>query len=207
LAAERLIDPDEDPLTLAAVRLYAALAELASATPPSGDTLQRVRARVAAVREPRSDSGLSLADLSDDVRAALRLLERRLARIEPLSGSLQGVPEDALVVGPEATWFRPPGGVSQSLGSHGPVRRILLALSAGSRESRETAGLSLDELREIGWPGEKIQPEAAANRVHVALAELRRRGLKAYIVRLSKGYALSDRVKIHRSEVPFPEHP
>jgi predicted ATPase/Tfp pilus assembly protein PilF len=205
-AAERLIDADEDPLTLAAVRLYAALAELASTAPPSSDTLQRVRARVASAREPRPDSGLSLADLSDDVRAALRLLERRLARIEPLSERLRGVPADALVVGPDGTWFRPPGGVSQSLGSHGPVRRILLALSLRSGAG-ERAGLSLDELREIGWPGEKIQPEAAANRVHVALAELRRRGLKAYLVRLPKGYALSDRVTIHRSDVVFPETP
>ncbi len=205
-AVERLIDANEDPLTLAAVRLYVALAELASVTPPTTDTLQRVHARIAAVRKRRADSGSSLAELSDDVRAALRLLERRLARIEPLSETLREFPEDTLVIGPDSAWFRPPGGVSQSLGAHGPVRRILLALSARAADA-EPRGLSLDELREIGWPGEKIRPEAAANRVHVALAELRRRGLKAFIVRLPKGYALSDRVPIRRSDAPYPDCP
>jgi predicted ATPase/Tfp pilus assembly protein PilF len=203
-AAERLIDADDDPLTHAAVRLYVALAELASVDPPSTEVLERVRARMDAARRPRPDSGSSLADLSDDVRAALRLLECRLARIEPLSESLRGVPEDSLVIGPEGTWFRPPRGLSQSLRSHGPVRRILLALSARAcGDAREA--LSLDELREIGWPGEKIKAEAATNRVHVALAELRRRGLKALIVRVAKGYALSEGLTIHRSAAPLPE--
>jgi hypothetical protein len=58
---------------------------------------------------------------------------------------------------------------------------------------------------EIGWPGEKIQTEAASNRVHVALAELRRRGLTAFIVRLSRGYALTDRLAVLHSEMPFPD--
>lgn len=204
-AAEQLIDGDEDPLTLITVRLYAAVAELASLTPPSSEPLRRAKMLVEAARQPRHDTGSSLADLSDDARAALRLLERRLSHIEPLSAALISIPEDALVVGPDATWFRPPGGVSQALGAHGPIRRILLALSARHGDALHH-GFGLEELREIGWPGEKIQTDSAANRVHVALAELRRRGLKAFIVRLSRGYALSDRLTVVRSDVPFPTH-
>jgi hypothetical protein len=69
----------------------------------------------------------------------------------------------------------------------------------------ERQPLGLEALREIGWPGERIGVEAAANRVHVALAELRRRGLKAFIVRLPRGYALVDGLTIHHVDAPFPE--
>jgi predicted ATPase/Tfp pilus assembly protein PilF len=202
-AAERLLDADDDPLMLMAVRLYAALAELSSGS-PSADELRQVRELVASACKPSTDGGTSLADLSDDVRAALRLLDKQLLIAEPLAETLREAPEEALVVGPEGTWFRAPGGVSQSLGSHGPVRRILLALASLPAREAES-GLAVEALREIGWPGEKMQPEAAANRVHVALAELRRRGLKRFILRRANGYALSETLPIHRSDTPFPE--
>jgi predicted ATPase/Tfp pilus assembly protein PilF len=204
-AAERLLDAEDDPLTLMAVRLYLALADLVSGSPTT-DKLRRVRELVASACTENTREGQSLADLSDDVRAAIRLLEKQLNLAEPLAEYLREAPEDALVVGPDGTWFRPPGGVSQSLGSHGPVRRILLALASLSAREAES-GLDIEELREIGWPGERMQPEAAANRVHVALAELRRRGLKRFILRRPNGYALAEALPIHRSETPYPERP
>lgn len=204
-AAERLIDHEEDPLLLMAVRLFAALADLHACAPISAEVVRRVRLRMAEARAP-FDAGASIADLSDDVRAALRLLERRLARVEPLGALLDQAPADALLVGPDAEWFRAPGGISQSLASHGPVRRMLLALLR-EHASPTQKGLDVDSLREAGWPDERMSPDAAANRVHVALAELRRRGLRPFLERRSDGYTLSAVLCVHPVDAPFPQRP
>jgi predicted ATPase len=202
-AAERLIDPEEDPLALMAVRLFGVLADLSASAPVSAEVVRRVRARMAEARAPL-ETGASLADLSDDIRAALRLLERQLALVEPLGALLEEAPADALLVGPDAQWFRVPNGISQSLAAHGPVRRILLAL-VREHASEAQKSLDLDALRDAGWPSERMSPDAATNRVHVALAELRRRGLRTLLKRTSGGYALSPALPIHFMDAPFPE--
>ncbi len=60
-------------------------------------------------------------------------------------------------------------------------RRILFAL-ATLRVEAPGEPLSMDEVVRAGWPGERIGSEAAANRVRVALATLRKLGLRRAIV-------------------------
>ena len=46
---------------------------------------------------------------------------------------------------------------------------------------------TLQELLQRGWPGEQVTVEAGANRVYVALAQLRRLGMRDVIERCEHG--------------------
>lgn len=70
---------------------------------------------------------------------------------------------------------------------HPALRRVLLALVEARAERRS---LSTAELLARGWPGERVAREAGANRVYVAIATLRRKGLREAIVRGAEGYSL-----------------
>jgi hypothetical protein len=67
-------------------------------------------------------------------------------------------------------------------------------------EQRERRGdpLSIDDLRDAGWPGEAIDHDSAVNRIHVTLAELRKRGLKPVLKRRDQGYLLDPEVEVRR---------
>ena len=132
-----------------------------------------------------------MKDLSDDARTAVRLVEALLAK----SGAAGGV----LLVGPEASWFAPPGGVAHDLARRRVLRRLLLRLIEKHREA-PGEGLTLDALREAGWPGERVLEQAATNRVHVALTELRRRGLKHCLIRKHARYLIDPGLRVHLSD-------
>ena len=99
------------------------------------------------------------------------------------------------MVGPEATWFIAPGGATHDLASRQVLRRLLLRLVESHREARGE-GISLDALREAGWPGEAVMHGAAVNRVHVALTELRRRGLKPWLLHKQGRYLLDPSLRV-----------
>ena len=42
-----------------------------------------------------------------------------------------------------------------------------------------------------GWPGDNVQPDAAVNRVRVAVATLRKLGLRPHLVTRGDGYMLA----------------
>ena len=80
-------------------------------------------------------------------------------------------------------------GTRIELGTRAPARRILRGLvTRHLRAPGEPLGLA--ELTAEGWPGERIEARAAKNRVHVALAELRRAGLRDVVLRSPRGYFL-----------------
>lgn len=81
-----------------------------------------------------------------------------------------------------------PDGVERPLGQ--AVGRILMALVAAHEQS-EGAALTLHDLLRIGWPGEQIMASAGANRVYVALAQLRRLGMRDVVERCAGGYRLA----------------
>lgn len=202
--ARRLVSREEEPLLAATIDLYDVYRKLRAEVPPSGDVLRATRARIRTARQPAREGTASAEELSDDVRSAIRLIEREVRRAEPLAPFLDGAPQDALVIGADALWFCPPRGVSQRLSQNGAVRRILVAL-VRAHEAGSSEGLDLNQLRDAGWPGEKMTPEAAANRVHVALAELRRKGLKACIRRSPSGvYGFAPGLTIHRASAESP---
>jgi len=94
-----------------------------------------------------------------------------------------------LLITPQARWVCPPGGAWQDLRERHAVRRILERLTERRREA-PGRGLSLPELREAGWPGERMLPEAASNRIYVAMTQLRKLGLKGWLKRSEEGYFL-----------------
>ena len=61
-------------------------------------------------------------------------------------------------------------------------------------------GLDLEALQEVAWPSERIRPDAAANRVYVAIAKLRKWGLKSHLTRDPHGYFLESGLKVVRGE-------
>ena len=75
--------------------------------------------------------------------------------------------------------------------------RLALALTA-HRIAPTTPSLSAEALVAAGWPGERLSPESAKNRLHVALAKLRKLGLRDVLLRYVDGYALSPGLRVIR---------
>lgn len=90
-----------------------------------------------------------------------------------------------LILGIEASWTVASDGTRHVLGQ--AHRRIVTALAELHRRS-PGAVLTMQELLEAGWPGERPIPEAGANRVYVALTQLRRMGMRDLIERCESGY-------------------
>jgi predicted ATPase len=151
------------------------------------------RARATAARRATRDGsdadGAPLFECSDDVRFAVRMLERALDAFAEREGR-----SAALVVGVEARWFSI-GGARIDLQRRGAIRLILLALV---RERVERPGIALrqEALLRAGWPGERVQPEAGSKRVRVAVSTLRRLGLEAALVTRDDGYLIGESVAV-----------
>ena len=118
-------------------------------------------------------------------------LERTLARHASLVHRPSSIP--ALLIGQDARWLE--GSMGRfDLGRRLPLRRLLLRLVERRLDGGE--GLSIDALLEAGWPGERPLGGAGRNRVHVALSELRKLGLRDVILRGTDGYRLDPRVPV-----------
>ena len=116
----------------------------------------------------------------DDPRFALRIFARANVRTAP-----------TLSVRADGSTFRLPGAESDvDLSRRAPLRRILVALAERRRDAPGDA-VGLDEIVALGWPGERMGHAAGVNRAHVALAELRKLGLRDVLVTSPDGYALT----------------
>jgi hypothetical protein len=136
-----------------------------------------------------SDRIRSLLGVVPDPQGFEQTVAAAVARLLP--GSSRG----ELTVGPDALWMEPPDRTRQPLGTRTALRRVLLALTAARLQSPGEV-LSTEALLEAGWPGERPAPEAGANRVHVLLSELRRRGLREALQRHGDGYRLDPSIPI-----------
>ncbi len=83
-----------------------------------------------------------------------------------------------------------PGGQRIELGRRLVLRRIVTALIE-QHAADPSEGISAAELIAAGWPGERMTPASGRNRLHVALATLRTLGLRPWLRRSSRGYALT----------------
>ncbi|MDI1481333.1 tetratricopeptide repeat protein [Polyangium sp. y55x31] len=169
---------ESEPALQATVAIHEAHVALANASEPE-------RARL--LDEARA---LALGRSNDDVRFALRIL---------LAAGRRGLaaPAEALVISDEGARFRLPGArASVDLSRRAPLRRILLAL-AKLRASAPGQTLPLDEIIRAGWPGERIGVDAAANRVRVALATLRKLGLREVLMTGQGGYLLDPATAVY----------
>ncbi len=164
--AEPLIDASEDPALALVLRIHRLH------TQPSAADIAAVEAQAA-----------QLEARSDDVRFALRLLSSRLAA---RSGP-------ALRVSAEG--FAAPGGEPVSLARRPPLLRILRAL-ADARASSPGAVVPVEAIVRAGWGDERILPRSAAQRVRVAIAELRSMGLREVLLSKTGGYLLDPAVDL-----------
>jgi predicted ATPase len=120
---------------------------------------------------------------SFDVRFALRILERGLA------STLTSRPRQPWLIHEDGGWFVRPHRAKVELGRRRPLRRVL-ALLAKSRIEHPGKPIPQAQLIATAWPGERIMPEAALNRLRVALHALRRLGLEGVLVTHADGYLL-----------------
>ncbi|APR82635.1 transcriptional regulator, LuxR family, putative [Minicystis rosea] len=165
---------------------------LAAAREAVGDTGEAavLRARAAARLAADAPTGKQL-------RFARRLLARALARSTPPPD------EEALVVGPEARWFRCGSGPAVDLGRRHAVRLVLWAL-VRQHLDRPGKALSQDALVRVGWPGEQMGRRAALNRLNVTLSALRKLGLRDRIDNQWNGYQLARRLRVVLADEPTP---
>lgn len=131
----------------------------------------------------------SFARSTEQTFAARRLVSRARAELD------EAIPSGAgLLVGAGAGWFQW-GGARVDLRRRTAIRRMLLALVEARLDS-PGVGLSQESLVEVGWPGERILPEAAATRVYSGIRTLRSLGLAPILLRHAEGYLLDPEVPV-----------
>ena len=161
---------EADPVVTAVVALQRGRLDLASGA------VDAARARL---------SGAVVA--SDDVRFARRLLSAALPDAPSRAGTAALVVEGALIA--------PPDGAAFDLARRPTLGRVFEGLLAQRLEAPGEP-LDLDALLAAGWPGEKVLPDAAANRVYVAIATLRKLGLRSVLLSRELGYLLDPDVDL-----------
>ncbi len=97
----------------------------------------------------------------------------------------------------DGTWFERPSGERTDTSRHLANARILAHLVARRLEAPGEVS-DVATLAEAGWPGERIVPKAAGNRVRVALSTLRQLGLEPLVERAEGGWRLAPGVPVGR---------
>lgn len=111
--------------------------------------------------------------------------------------SASNVPTRSLFVARDGAYFCVSGGPGEAsprvdLRTKGPLRRIFRAIVAAHRQSPRR-GLTVGDVFDAGWFGERADAEAAAGRVYSAISKLKRMGLRDVIMRTEDGYQLDPR--------------
>jgi len=156
-------------------------------------------ARVASLRRARARAEARLADARlvardvDDAFLAAELDAVRAAVQQAGRGEL------TLELDPSGRSLVLAGGVAGrqtiDLSRRAALRRILLALA--ERHARgQRQGLTVGEVLEAGWPGERMRAESASARVYMAIRRLRALGFEEILLTTDDGYALSSLVRI-----------
>lgn len=148
----------------------------------------------------------SLCDQSlltaNPVGAKTRYRLLRSVRVFSLDGSPTAPsPPDtkagALGVAASGRRFHTPAGKDVDLTTRRAMRLLLKAL-ADHRDDAPNCALTLQQLVDAGWPGERTMPEAAAGRVYTSVATLRRMGLRKLLIRRDDGYLLDPNTPLYR---------
>jgi predicted ATPase len=162
-----------------------------------GDLAEAERHRNSARARVRAAESPTRTHPSDDVRTTLRVLRRAIegGTFQRRGAKAGHLPADALVVSEDARTFRTPAARAVTLERRRAVRLILLKL-VDQRLKAPGEALSADTLLEYGWPGERVLAEAGASRVYVALATLRKLGLRGLLVSRDGGYLLDPSVEL-----------
>lgn len=123
--------------------------------------------------------------------AELALAERIVTRALAPHDTSQPPPSTAtLQIGPESRWFERAGQARVDLASRPSLRNVLAALV-----DAKTA-LPQEALFRAGWPGERVLPLAARDRVYTAVRTLRKLGLEGVLSRGNDGYFLHADIRL-----------
>ncbi|WP_437900537.1 ATP-binding protein [Sorangium sp. So ce124] len=107
-------------------------------------------------------------------------------------------PPADLEVGPDATWFRVHPSAPVKLQRRRPLRRLLARLLEAHRDAPDKPAPPM-VLVEAAWPGERMLPDAALNRLRNAVAVLRGMGLKGMLLTRDDGYLLRPSLSVSAS--------
>lgn len=136
------------------------------------------------------------------------MLDRMLDAIDPVAavdrtwaGMSATAPAARLILHRDGRWLVTPGGAAVDCTRRRLLRRLLASLVA-ARVERAGEAVPAAALIAAGWPGERILPAAARNRVHVALHRLRGLGLEPWLEHVGDGWRLAPALEIElRGEV------
>lgn len=146
----------------------------------------------------------SLIARSDDARTIARLLGKMLERLER-GAPIEAEPaRDALVVTRDLSMFRAPGAANWTRIDDHAASALILGHLVALRRKGSSKCASVFDLASAGWPNSKIHPSSAQNRVYVAIAWLRKEGLRGLLLRTPEGYLLDPDVRIERVSSPRP---
>jgi hypothetical protein len=74
--------------------------------------------------------------------------------------------------------------------------RLLLRHLITMFERQPGSATSLEEIVEAGWPGERLHPQSGAQRAYVAIAALRKMGLRDLLLTEGDGYLLAPSMRL-----------
>ncbi|MBS2017501.1 MAG: helix-turn-helix domain-containing protein [Deltaproteobacteria bacterium] len=180
-----------DPLLGPLVAHYRALARGALGLPmddvdpgrlPLGQYLWRARRALVEPAGVAIDDLEATAPANAHARVTLELVLR--ARRAPRAVAR------ALVVSRQGAFFQLGGAPAVMLTQRSPLGRIV-ALLAEARLASPGKLVTDEQLVARAWPGERMVPRARRNRLHVAIATLRKLGLRPVLERRDEGYLLS----------------
>jgi predicted ATPase len=176
-----------------AEHLARALGDRAARTGGS-ETLREVLTLLSTLPARRRGAPLPPQEPRDDDALELTLARRLCAGVTATEvPSPDAPPHDALVLSRRARWFRPPGRVRVNCARRRTAWLLLLALIDAHQRG---VALPVAALLAAGWPGERMTPAVARNRLHVALNALRDLGLRAHLRRDEDGYALAPALSV-----------
>jgi hypothetical protein len=132
-----------------------------------------------------SDVMRSLVGVQPDFEGLQRWIAARFQHHQPTAK-----PGRRLAVGPHCLWFSIDSGARKVLAKRATLRTMFDAL-VQRRVSAPGATVTIWELAEASWPGERTDPLAVPNRVYVTLNRLRDLGLRDVLERTDGGYRLS----------------
>ena len=138
------------------------------------------------------DSGESRVSMwhLQSVKGLWRRLDR--ARREQLLAEALDPDAEAICSSADMARIRIPGGAWADVGNRRNVQRLLGLLVEHHGGSPCSEAQILDAL----WPGEVIQPDAAANRIYNTVTLLRGAGLKPWLHKKARGYVIDPAVSI-----------
>lgn len=120
----------------------------------------------------------------------VRISYRALARI--LHTPADRADEPLLAVASDGSSYRLHGSTARCDSAAG--RKILVALANAAIAGAQ--GVPSNALIAKAWPGERIQPLAAKNRLYVAITTLRKTGLSAMVEKHADGYRLAPTARV-----------